>query len=101
MTMNEQTKVNTRNYLLSCIIQALVGALTENINRVSFNWEGSHLILRFNLNVDDSSDLEEIDDVIFELEALLAGEYKIKYKVKIGDLDDLDENEQIVFKMKN
>lgn len=60
-------------YILSCIIQALTGALTPNFRRISYVIDWMTVTIRFNLRESIQSDLDEIIDVLFELEALLGG----------------------------
>lgn len=99
--MQPRLPTEQRNYVLACIIQALVGALTPNFRRVSFTLQGTLLSMRFSLKESDEHDMEEISDILFELEALLVGEYEVRSQVEIRELSDLEEQSQIVFRMKD
>jgi hypothetical protein len=53
--------------------QALLGAITPNFRAVSVELSSTTVRLNFLIERDNAADREEIDDVIFEYEALEAG----------------------------
>jgi len=83
--IDSNSSTEQRNYVLACIIQTLVGALTANFRRICFTIQGKLLTVRFGLKEPNESDVEEISDILFELEALLVGEYEVISELEIGE----------------
>ena len=55
------------------LVQAMIGGITHNMRGVSLVCSTEGLHLYFLLANDDENDREEIDDIVFELQALQQG----------------------------
>ena len=81
------------------LIQALVGAVSKNFRRVTLEVEESRISLWFLLEHESSADREEIDDIVFEYEALQDGYVDIEVNVLVDqrDVADIDLPGRAVF----
>lgn len=67
------------------LMQALIGAISPNIRRVTLEVVGpARYALRFLLEEDDDEDREEIDDVAFGFEALQSRPVEIETHVEVS-----------------
>lgn len=89
-----------RNYVLACVVQSLVGELTPNFQRVSYTLIGSLVKIRFDLKTGEDADLEDIEEVIFNLVGLFCFDYEVEHEVIVGNWDDLDKDSNVVIQMK-
>ena len=71
--MNYQLDLNDLNKVTVMLVQALWGAISSNFRMVALNFSKPVWELLFVLEREDASDLEEIEDVIGEFDALLLG----------------------------
>jgi hypothetical protein len=97
MSLNEQ------NQLAVTVIQALWGAVTPNFRMVAICPTKPSWHIRFVLETADSEDLEEIDDVTGELEALLpvdANDYESDVEVTSGYLAWPDHPWLVIYRRK-
>jgi allantoicase len=93
--------MNSSDSALVCLVQAMIGALSPNFRRISFRLTDKEIVILFQLYGDVEEDIDEIQDIIFELEAMLVGDLEVQYSVQTGDLTDLEEGSRIVFSMRS
>lgn len=85
------------NYILS-LIQAMLGAISNNFRAVWITVEGEKLNICFLLYTENNEDREEIEDIIFEFEALQGKIIDITSNIIINDKTWLPpENARMVF----
>lgn len=69
------------------LVQAMIGGITPNMRGVSLVCSSAGLHLYFLLEHDDENDREEIDDIVFELQALQQGLIDINATVIVSTDD--------------
>lgn len=96
MTLLAETNKQVLN-----LVEALAGAVSPNFRRVTLTVsDPATITIEFVLEVDDATDREEIDDVLFELEALQDTNSRViraEVFVDAGPLGDLDAAARIVY----
>lgn len=81
-----QPDLDFENLKVLCIVQALAGAVTENVRAVTARCAPNSVAVTFVLYREDPEMREEIEDFIGELEALqLSGSIEISVRVIIDD----------------
>lgn len=66
------------------LVQALLGAISPNFRKVQLSLIQDEILITFYLESEISEDLEEIDDIISEFEALQSYPVKVGKQVEIG-----------------
>lgn len=82
------------------LIQAMLGAISPNMRRVALQMaDDGGVHLRFLLAKDDEDDREEIDDIVFEFEALQSRNVRVEVSILVGDqpLSEIDLPGRLVF----
>lgn len=69
------------------LVQAMIGSVTPNMRGVSLVAHPESVHLYFLLEHDDEGDREEIDDIVFELEALQGGSIDVDVTVLVSPDD--------------
>jgi hypothetical protein len=77
-------EMTDENAQLINIYQAMLGALTPNFRAVSFECAGDRVHVWFLLEVESQLDCQEIEDIVFELEALQLSAVKISFEIIIS-----------------
>ena len=73
------------NALVLDLVQAMQGAITPNFRRVTLELTSPGAVcLRFLLERDDADDREEVDDIVFEFEALQTQNIQVDVKVIVN-----------------
>ena len=80
------------NQLVLSLVQALVGSVSPNFRRVGLRVSAASVGIQFVLEQESESDREEIEDILFEFEALQVGPVEVHASVQIhdGDLRELN-----------
>ena len=91
-------KIATENIQIIHLIQSMVGAISPNFRRVTVEVSES-ISLCFLLERDDSRDREEINDIVFEFEALQEGAVEVRVDVLVDrrPLSEIDLPGRAVF----
>jgi hypothetical protein len=66
----DKNRLKYENDRVLDLVQAMLGAVTANFRAVSLSITDRNIILTFVLFEDTEEDREEIDDIVFEFEAL-------------------------------
>lgn len=70
-------------FFASCLVQAMLGAISCNFRFVSVAIDGHKVLVRIVLEQEVSEDLDEIDDLKTEFEALMPGPIDYEFAVEI------------------
>lgn len=85
-----------------CLMQTLLGVVSNNFRSVSITRRGEKIIIQIFLSMHSSEDVEEIDDLKTEFEALLAGPVDLDIEVIVSQepiiLEPPNESTMVVFK---
>lgn len=65
------SQLDHENRLVLALVQAMIGAVSQNLRRVSVGFREDGVRLEFVLLQESEEDREEISDIEFEFEALL------------------------------
>ncbi len=82
------------------LVQAMIGAITPNLRRVTLELTSSESVcIRFVLEQDDRDIQEELDDVVFEFEALQVKNIKLDIRVIVDSrpIEELNLPGRVVF----
>jgi hypothetical protein len=86
------------------IVQASLGLINQDIKAIWFTIEGKLLNITFVVNNKDSEVMEDIEDIIFELEALQVGVTDIETEHQVLEYNEYlfpPENSRRVYIAKN
>lgn len=94
-----QVMTELQQYAL-CVVQSLLGVVSRNFRLVSVAVEAQRISIRIVLEQEDDDDLEEIEDLKTEFEALQSGpiDYDVIVEVSDQPLAWPDESSIVVFK---
>lgn len=76
--------LDRENRVVLALIQALVGAVSENVRRVSVGQCEDVVQVQFVLHHDSDDDLDEISDIEFEFEVLLDSSTDVAVEVVVS-----------------
>jgi len=81
------------------LVQAMVGAVSSNVRRVGIQLDNEGIRIQFILERDTEEDREEIEDILFEFEALQNGPVAVEASVLIhaGDLQAIALYPRVVY----
>ena len=79
----EQETLARENLQITQLVRAMLGSITTNMRAVAIAFYKDRLALIFVLEQDRLEDREEVDDIVFEFEALQSGYSKIEKIVYI------------------
>lgn len=81
------------------IVQAMLGSITENFRAVFLNCHDTGVVITFILQRDNVEDREEIDDILFEFEALQLSGIHVDFKVIVDSkhLAEIEISGRMVF----
>ncbi len=72
------------NLVVLQVIQALLGLISKNMKAISVRVLDSRIILYFALEGKLEDDDEEIQDIMFELDAIFGGSVQVDVEIYIG-----------------
>ncbi|MCA8984169.1 MAG: hypothetical protein R3C12_02390 [Planctomycetaceae bacterium] len=85
-----------------CLIQALLGVVSHNFRLVSITLQAERIVVRILLATHSEEDVEEIDDLKTEFEALLPGPVAFDVELAVSEepitLEPPNESTMVVFK---
>ena len=81
------------------LVQAMVGAVSSNFRRVGIQLDNEAIRIQFILERDSAEDREEIEDILFEFEALQNGPVEVEASVLIhaGELQSVELYPRVVY----
>lgn len=77
--------LNYENLQIANLVRAMLGSISPNFRAISISFKNTDISLFFLLEKDLAEDREEIDDIVFEFEALQLSYVKMDVKVEIND----------------
>ncbi|WP_248796824.1 hypothetical protein [Pseudomonas sp. MWU13-2105] len=100
--MNSGFDLNTWNYQVLMLVQAMIGAITPNFRMVVLSLDGDEWVLTFYLETNAEDDIEEVDDIVCQYTAYQDSRLKSRYEVVVSDkkLPHLLSSERVVFRRK-
>lgn len=100
--MNEETELNVWNFQVLMLVQAMLGALTPNFRMVVLSRESDEWVVRFYIEKNIKSDLDEVEDIVCQYTAYQDSSLKCKSEVFIGSevLPSLTEIDRVVYRRK-
>ena len=87
MDTRRKLNIQKENQLTLQILQATMGLIPESVRALSFSWSDEEIVLHFLHDKGRPVDPEDIDDMVFELDALTDG--KVKIDCELSDHDDI------------
>jgi hypothetical protein len=85
-----------------CLIQSLLGVVSHNFRLVSITLQAERIVVRILLATHSDEDVEEIDDLKTEFEALLPGPLTFDVELAVSEepitLEPPNESTMVVFK---
>jgi hypothetical protein len=85
-----------RTYALN-LVQASIGAVSNNFRAILISIVGEKPLIEFYLAADDTDDLEEIDEILCEFEALQVQKTEVSKKIYFGsEMIVIDQSKEIV-----
>ena len=82
------------------LVQAMVGAISDNFRQVTLGYSGGQWQLGFVLATDSDEDREEIDDIVSEFEALQPSsvDYEVSVEVSSDELQFPEAPGRVLFR---
>lgn len=84
MMTDEEFDVNGWHRASWALVQALLGAVSENFRRVLLALDEDQWVLEFILERESAEDVEEIEDVATEFEALFDGPVNFRVEIQVN-----------------
>jgi hypothetical protein len=79
------------------LIQASIGAISDNFRAISISTNIDKPLIKFHLMVHNSEDLEEIEEILVEFEALQTRPIEVLKEIIFGnELINIDQSKEIV-----
>lgn len=93
------SQLDRENSLVLALVQAMVGAVSQNFRRVSLHFMDDSVRLEFVLRHESKEDREEISDIEFEFEALLGSPANVVTDVLVTseELEVIRPSARVVF----
>ena len=82
--MSQHSPHDTLKLYALDLVQAMLGAISPNFRKVQISCIGDEILIMFYLESEILEDLEEIEDIISEFEALQSYPVKVAKRVEIG-----------------
>jgi hypothetical protein len=97
------TKIDENIQVLN-LVQAMLGSISENFIAVFLKCFDTGVKIYFFLKIDSSKDRDEIDDIIFEFEALQSSMVDVDFEIIINSIPqseiDIDKYGRMVLSMR-
>ncbi|MFC1415449.1 hypothetical protein [Streptacidiphilus cavernicola] len=85
------------NFLVLQVLQASQGLISADMGGISFQVDGGTIFVCFAVRRRETEELEEDDDIMFELDAFLGGETPLRTRVYVGPRTVIGQDVAIVW----